>query len=238
MAETLDPKTREILRKYLRDVRTLPNEAARRQRFSALIAELFPGTTAVSEFARGIEKLIRIRTATGEKRGHADAYYGNAIIEFEKSLKATLSEAEEQLREYVSGSWPKAEENAASLLAIASDGVQWRIYRPKLLAGAPKHPLPEHFQLDLLRDLKLAEDTLGDFWLWLTSVLFRPQQIEPTAERFQIDFGSWSPLYRQGMLALQKAWVTISGESEATVAFETWQKYLTVTYGKLAESAT
>lgn len=238
MAETLDPRTREILRKYLREARTLPNEAARRQRFSALIAELFPGTTAVTEFARGVEKLIRIRTATGEKRGHADAYYGNAIIEFEKSLKATLSEAEEQLREYVSGSWPKAEENAASLLAIASDGVQWRIYRPKLLAGAPAHPLPEQFQLDLLRDLKLAEDTLGDFWLWLTSVLFRPQQIEPTAERFQIDFGSWSPLYRQGTLALQKAWAAISGESEATVAFETWQKYLTVTYGKLAESAT
>jgi len=238
MAETLEPRTKEILRKYLRDVRALGNEAARRQRFAALIAELFPGTHAVAEFARGVEKLIRIRLAHGEKRGHADAYYGNAIIEFEKSLKATLEEAEEQLREYLSGSWPKAEENARSMLAIASDGVQWRIYRPKLLAGAPARPLPEHLELDLLRDFKLAEDTLGDFWLWLTSLLFRPQQIEPTAQRFQLDFGSWSPLYREGMVSLKKAWAKVAEEPEARIAFETWQKYLTVTYGKLAESST
>lgn len=238
VAQTIDPKTREILRKYLRETRGLANEAARRQRFSALIAELFPGTNAITDFARGVEKLVRIKTVHGEKRGHADAYYGNAVIEFEKSLKATLHDAEEQLREYLSGLWPKANENTSSMLAIASDGVQWRIYRPKLLAGAAGEPLPEHLDLDLLRDFKLAEDTLGDFWLWLTSLLFRPQQIEPTAQRFQLDFGSWSPLYRQGMVALKKAWAKVSEEPEAKVAFETWQKYLTVTYGKLAESAT
>ena len=238
MAETIDPATREILRRYLREVRSLGNEAARRQRFSALVAELFPGTGAVTEFARGVEKLIRIRKAHGEKRGYADEYYGNAIIEFEKSLKATLNEAEEQLREYTSGSWPKEEENASSLLAIASDGVNWRIYRPKLLAPNQQKPYPKDIGLDLLRDFKLAENTLGDFWLWLTSLLFRPQQIEPTTERFQLDFGFWSPLYRQGMVALEKAWGTLAEEPEAKLAFETWQKYLTVTYGRLAESAT
>ncbi len=204
MAEVLEPRTRETLRKYLRDVRNLSNESARRQRFAALIAELFPGTYAVTEFAR----------------------------------KATLHEAEEQLREYVSGSWPKPEENAGSMLAIASDGVQWRIYRPKLLTGASREPLPEHLELDLLRDFKLSEETLGDFWLWLTSILFRPQQIEPTAQRFQLDFGSWSPLYRQGMVALKKTWSKASSEPEASVAFDTWQKYLTVTYGTLSESPT
>lgn len=238
MAETIDPRTRDTLRRYLREVRALGNEAARRQRFSALVAELFPGTEAVTEFSSGVEKLIRIKTSYGEKRGHADAYYGNAIIEFEKSLKATLHEAETQLREYVSGSWPKPNENARSMLAIASDGVQWRIYRPRLTAGASREPFPEQLELDLLRDFKLSEETLGDFWLWLTSILFRPQQIEPTAQRFQLDFGSWSPLYRQGMVALEKAWAKISEQPEARVAFETWQKYLTVTYGKLAESAT
>ncbi len=238
MAQTLDPRTKEILQKYLRETRSLGNEAARRQRFSALVAELFPGTHAVTDFARGVEKLIRIKTVHGVKRGHADAYYGNAIIEFEKSLKATLNEAEGQLREYISGSWPKTEENASSMLAIASDGLQWRIYRPKLLSGAAAEPLPEQLELDLLRDFKLSENTLGDFWLWLTSLLFRPQQIEPTAQQFQLDFGSWSPLYRQGMVALTKAWVKVSEEPEAKIAFETWQKYLTVTYGTLAESAT
>jgi len=43
MSETLEPKVREILRNYVREVKSLPNEAAKRCRFAALIAELFPG---------------------------------------------------------------------------------------------------------------------------------------------------------------------------------------------------
>ena len=84
MSETLEQRTREILRDYLREVKSLPNESAKRSRFAALIGELFPGSLAVTEYARGVEKLIRISRPTGVKKGHADAYYGNAIIEFEK----------------------------------------------------------------------------------------------------------------------------------------------------------
>src|SRR6185312_672312 len=166
MAETLEPKTRDILRSYVREVKSLPNEAAKRSRFGALIAELFPGTIAVTEYSRGIEKLIRISSPTGEKRGRADAYYGNAIIEFEKSLSATLSEAESQLREYVAGTWQK-EKSRRPLLAIASDGIYWKIYRPVLPAG--EEPSPETVTLDELRPFKVGEDSLGQFWLWLTS---------------------------------------------------------------------
>jgi hypothetical protein len=230
MPETLEPRVKEILRGYVREVKTLPNEAAKRSRFTALIAELFPGSTAINEYARGVEKLIRISQPTGEKRGRADAYYGNAIIEFEKSLSATLEEAKGQLCEYVAGTWQK-DEAPRSLLAIASDGITWKIYRPVLAAG--EKPSPETVSLDELRDFKVGEDTLPAFWLWLTSLLFRPQQVEPTAERFQLDFGTWSPLYREGMASLKRAWTKVSGGSEAKLAFETWQRYLTVTYGRL-----
>ncbi len=236
MPEILEPRTKDILRAYVRDVKGANNESAKRSRFAAVIAELFPGTNAVSEYTRGVEKLIRIEQPTGTKRGRADAYYGNAIIEFEKNLSATLTEAQEQLREYVAGTWQKEKEPRRSLLAIASDGINWRIYRPVLPAGA--EPSPATVTLDELRDFKVAEDTLGAFWLWLTSLLFRPQQIEPTADRFQLDFGAWSPLYRQGMAALKVAWVKVSGEPEAQLAFDTWQRYLTVTYGRLTESTT
>ena len=235
MAETLEPRVREILRNYVREVKSLPNESAKRSRFAALIAELFPGTAAVTDYSRGVEKLIRISRPSGEKKGRADAYYGNAIIEFEKSLSATLTEAEGQLREYVAGTWQK-HDSPRSLLAIASDGVNWKIYRPVLAAGAK--PTPETVTLDELRDFKLAEDTLGAFWLWLTSFLFRPQQVEPTAERFQLDFGAWSPLYREGMAALKRAWAKVHREPEARLAFDTWQRYLTVTYGRLTEDTT
>lgn len=235
MSESLEPKVKEVLRDYLREVKSLPNESAKRSRFASLIAELFPGSTAINEYARGVEKLIRIVQASGVKRGHADAYYGNAIIEFEKSLSATLEEAKHQLCEYVAGTWQK-EKFPRRILAVASDGVRWIVYRPVLPAG--EEPQPENVLLDELRDFKVAEDTLGAFWLWLTSFLFRPQQLDPTAERFQLDFGSWSPLYREGMASLKRAWGKVSGGSEARLAFDTWQRYLTVTYGRLTEATT
>src|SRR5215208_7820922 len=99
----IDESTRITLSQYLTDIRSLPNESAKTHRFSALVATLFPGTSASTEFAAGVEKMIRIDTSSGEKRGRIDAYHGNAIIEFEKSLKATGAEAERQLREYTAG---------------------------------------------------------------------------------------------------------------------------------------
>ena len=237
MPETLEPKVKETLRAYAREVRTLPNEAAKRSRFASVIAELFPGTNAVSEFSRGIEKLIRIDRAAGQKRGRADAYYGNAIIEFEKSLSGTLEEAKRQLCEYVAGTWQKENrESLRPLLAIATDGIRWIRYRPVLPEG--KEPTPENVVLDELRDFKLTDETLGEFWLWLTSLLFREQQVEATAEQFQLEFGSQSFQFHESMAALKRAWAKISGGSEAKLAFETWQRYLTVTYGRLTEDTT
>ncbi len=134
MPEILEPRTKDILRVYLRDVKGANNESAKRSRFAAVSAELFPGTNAISEYTRGVEKLIRIEQPTGIKKGRADAYYGNAIIEFEKNLSATLTEAQEQLREYFAGTWQKEKEPRRSLLAIASDGVNWKIYRSVLPA--------------------------------------------------------------------------------------------------------
>jgi type I restriction-modification system DNA methylase subunit len=234
MPETLEPRVREILRDYVRVVKSLPNEAAKRSRFAGLIAELFPGTKAITEYSRGVEKLIRIDQPKGEKRGRADAYYGNAIIEFEKSLSSTLEEAKTQLCEYVAGTWQK-DKSHRPLLAIASDGINWIVYRPILAAGT--EPTPENVTLDELRPFTVEEGTLGSFWIWLSSFLFRPQQIEPTAERFQLDFGS-SLLYGDSMAALKRAWGKVSGESEVKLAFDTWQRYLTVTYGRLTEDTT
>jgi len=237
MAETLDERTREILSAFVRDVKTLPNEAAKRQRFAALLGELFPGQKILTEFARGVEKLIRIKTADSTRRGYADAYYGNAIIEFENSLDATLEDAKQQLKEYASGLWEKKGENTRTLIAIASDGNVWEIYRPRLREGASLPPHPTDIELVDLRTISLTEASLADFWLWLNQVLFRPNQVAPTAISFQSDFGTWSPLYRDALDALESAWTSVSREPEARLAFETWQKYLTVTYGGLPDPA-
>jgi hypothetical protein len=86
---TLDDATQRILSNYLREVRALPNESAKTHRFAALISELFPGSPGIGEYSAGVEKFVRIDTASGQKTGRIDAYHGNAVIEFEKSLKAT-----------------------------------------------------------------------------------------------------------------------------------------------------
>src|SRR5690348_891078 len=99
--QRLDNKTYDILVSFLRDVRELPNEAAKRMRFATLIGELFPASRAVTKFPEGTEKIVRIDTAVGQKSGRIDSYYGNAVVEFERSLKATGKEAESQLRDYV-----------------------------------------------------------------------------------------------------------------------------------------
>jgi type I restriction-modification system DNA methylase subunit len=241
MPETLEPKVKESLRAYVRDVKALHNEANKTARFSALLGELFPD--AVAQYTKDVEKLIRIdhttAKGTAQKKGRADAYYGNAIIEFEKSLAATLEEAQRQLREYVSGIWQKELKKSDSLrplLVIASDGIRWISYRPVLPDG--KKPTPDTVVLDELRDFRVAEDTLGDFWLWLTSLLFRPQQVEPTAQQFQFEFGSQSFQYREAMAALKRAWAKVNNGPEAKLAFDTWQRYLTVTYGRLTEDTT
>jgi hypothetical protein len=50
---------------------------------------------------------------------------------------------------------------------------------------------------------RVAENALGDFWLWLTSLLFRKQQVEATAEQFQFEFGSQSFEFREGIAAFE-----------------------------------
>lgn len=65
MPDTLDEHTRAALGAYLREVKGLPNESAKRQRFSALLGELFPGQKILNQFFRGVEKLIRIESAGG-----------------------------------------------------------------------------------------------------------------------------------------------------------------------------
>jgi hypothetical protein len=234
--QQLDDKTHAILLSFLRDLKELPNEAAKRTRFAVLIGELFPGSKAVTKFPEGTERIVRIDTALGQKSGRMDSYYGNAVIEFEKSLKATGKEAESQLQEYTAGLWSSEPMPPRPLIAIASDGVTWRVYLPRLSDKGKGKIKPEDIELELTRELLVTEDTLADFWLWLTSLLFRPGAVEASSEQFRLDFGATSAAFVYGMQALRKAWRLVRKQSEPRVAFEAWQKYLTVTYGQLADS--
>jgi type I restriction-modification system DNA methylase subunit len=218
----------------LREVKTTHSEIGKRERFSALLGTLFPNQREVGIYTSGAETSLRIKTPEKDKTGRADTIFGSAVVEFEKDLKKTLSEAERQLREYVAGIWQSEPLSRRNLDAVATDGVRWRMYRPVLPENAEL--IPENIDLQLRREISLKEDTLNDFYRWLDIFLFRPSRLEPTSEAIREDFGSWSHLFHEGIATLRRAWVASRSESEARLAFDTWQSYLTVTYGKLSES--
>jgi hypothetical protein len=235
-ADGLDAKTRASLARFLRDVRTLKNESQKTHRFAGLISEVFPGV-APRQFAEGVEHVVHVESTEGSRsRRRIDAYYGNAIFEFENSLKATEETALGQLREYAAGVWAQEKKPRRPLLCVAADGLIWKVFRPRLKDDAVATPTPDDVELDHLRTLTLSEDSLREFWLWLSSVLFGGAGQNPTAERVRNDFGVASPAFAETMAALHAAWETAREMPEPKLAFDTWQKYLAVTYGSIGDT--
>ncbi len=233
---SLTNRTEQQLRAYLQDMKGTASEIGKRERFNALLGSLFPNTPEISQYSRGAEKSIRIRLGDREKRGNADTLYGSAVVEFERDLKRTLREAERQLREYAAGIWQEEPGERRTLAAVATDGIIWRVYRPFL----PKEfhaPTPENVQLELRREIQLDEHVLGDFYRWLDSFLFQNVNIEPTSENVRHLLGSVSEVFRDGLAALRGAWLGAREQPEALLAFETWRKYLTITYGNLGKES-
>ncbi|HEV2202429.1 MAG TPA: N-6 DNA methylase [Bryobacteraceae bacterium] len=233
MSDSLDVNTKQLLAHYLVEVRALPNESAKTHRFVALVGQAFPGSAVISKLTAGIEKAIRIQLPERAKRGRIDSYFGNAVIEFEYSLKTTGEVAEHQLREYCAGVWTNEGRPHRPLLAVASDGVVWKTYRPSLPSNLEEPPQPGDVTLELLRELNVTDSNLFDFYLFLNTLLFRTGQVVPSAEQFRQDFGRESLAYGDSMETLAMAWRRTREEKELDLAFRNWQRYLAVTYGSL-----
>ncbi|MBI5709758.1 MAG: SAM-dependent DNA methyltransferase [Candidatus Eisenbacteria bacterium] len=231
----LDAKTRTALLRFARAVRDLPNESAKTHLFMGLVGELFPD--AVAKVAEGIEKLVHVESGDGGRaRRKIDAYHGNAIFEFENSLKATGEIALGQLREYAAAIWSEEKLPHRPLVCIAADGAVWEVYRPQLRSASAARPRPSDIELEHLHTLNLSDDAVREFWLWLTSVLFGGGGKNPTADRFKNDFGATSPAFADAMAALREVWGIARKLPEPQLAFETWQRYLAVTYGQLGDN--
>jgi hypothetical protein len=233
----IDSLTQSRLLRYLADTQALPNESAKTHRFVALVQELFGAPAVTTELTGGIEKRVRIDAFGTKKRGRIDAFYGNAVIEFERSLAATGETAAAQLREYCAAVWAKEGRPFRPLVGIATDGVEWRTYYPSIPPTSISVPETKDIQLGApIRTIVLQPETLHDFWLWLTSLLFRPSRTEPSARMFRNDFGSSSPVFARVTELLAANWESLQDSSESKLAFRTWRKYLSLTYGNLTAS--
>jgi len=220
-------KKRSQIKDYLSEVESLPNEEGKKVKFLLLIDQLFGSKV---NMVSGLEKLTHIYLGDDKKHRFMDAYYGNLVIEFEKSLDASLPEAERQLKEYISGQWNEDGE-ANTHIAIATDGINWQTYYPSLIKECEPPWSPDQVELDKREFFTLKKEEIDDFYFWLNRLLLREGRLIPSASTFEEDFGLNSYACSDAFNLLSVAFDKIITEPESKLAFETWAKYLRYTYG-------
>ena len=224
----------EEIADYLSGLRQANSEEAKKLRFQNLLNRLFQDSQAardvVNQLAQGGEKTIfNIPRPGVPKTGYADIAYRNVIIEWEKDLAKTGRHAEDQLAEYLAGSWHSGERY--DYVLIATDGRVWRTYAPNLevLLG---QETPNRTALRKVEDFEVKKDNEESFFFFLDRVLFRTTKQRATLDAIQLDFGDTSRIFINTLQAMRRVMPTQTSTSPVHVAFEQWQRFLQLAYGK------
>jgi hypothetical protein len=219
---------------YLSGLRLANSEEAKKLRFHNLLNRLFQDSPAtrdvVNKLAQGGEKTIfNIPRPGNLKTGYADIAYSNVIIEWEKDLAKTGRHAEDQLAEYLAGSWHSGERY--DYILIATDGRVWRTYAPNLdvLLG---QETPNRTALRKVEDFEVKKDNEEKFFFFLDRILFRTTKQRATLEAIQLDFGDTSRIFINAVQAMRRVMPAPDSASPIHVAFEQWQRFLQLAYGK------
>lgn len=227
-------KVQEEVADYLLGLRQANSEEAKKLRFQNLLTRLFQDSQAakdvVNQLAQGGEKTIfNIPRPGVPKTGYADIAYSNVIIEWEKDLAKTGKHAEDQLAEYFAGSWHSGERY--DYILIATDGRVWRTYAPNLdvLLG---QGTPNRTALRKVEDFEVKKDNEEKFFFFLDRILFRSRKQRATLEAIQLDFGDTSRIFFNAVQAMQRVMPAQNMSSAVHVAFEQWQRFLQLAYGK------
>ncbi|MEO5606693.1 MAG: N-6 DNA methylase [Polaromonas sp.] len=227
-------KVEEEVADYLRGLRQANSEEAKKLRFQNLLTRLFQDSQAaknvVNQLAQGGEKTIFNIPRPGVlKTGYADIAYSNVIIEWEKDLAKTGRHAEDQLAEYLAGSWHSGERY--DYILIATDGRVWRTYAPNLevLLG---QETPNRTALRKVEDFEVKKDNEEKFFFFLDRVLFRSTRQRATLNAIQLDFGDTSRIFINAVQAMQRVMPEQNTSSAVHVAFEQWRRFLQLAYGK------
>lgn len=227
-------KVQEEVADYLSGLRQANSEEAKKLRFQNLLTRLFQDSQAakdvVNQFAQGGEKTIFNIPRPGiPKTGYADIAYSNVIIEWEKDLAKTGKHAEDQLAEYLAGSWHSGDRY--DYILIATDGRVWRTYAPNLevLLG---QDAPNRTALRKVEDFEVKKDNEEEFFFFLDRILFRSTRQRATLDAIQLDFGDTSRIFINAVQAMQRVMPAQNSSSAVHVAFEQWQRFLQLAYGK------
>jgi hypothetical protein len=229
-------KLKEIQSFYQR-VKSANKELTKKELFKDLLNRLYIGNEEiikiVDAISSGAEKaIINIPREDKLHRGSADTLYNKIIIEFENDLKKTYTHAKEQLAGYLLGQFNSGE--GYNFTLIASDFINWKILVPDVTQLDKLETLKEHELI--LNEVESSSFTLTEynaeaFYLWIDRFLFREEKQKATLQRIEEAFGYKSPVFIQSFRELIKHFRDVKNAGEVQVAFEQWNKSLSIAYG-------
>jgi hypothetical protein len=227
-------KVAEEIGDYLAGVKSAHSEEAKKLRFQNLLGRLFKDSPAsralIEQMAAGGERTIfNIPRPGTPKTGYADIAYSNVIIEWEKDLAKTGRHAEDQLAEYLAGKWHSGERY--DFVLIATDGRIWRSYTPNLDILLSQET-PTRMALRRVEDFEVKRDNEEQFFYFLDRLLFRSTQRKATLSEIQLDFGDTSRAFINTVQAMGRVMPDRQTASPVHVAFEQWQRFLELAYGR------
>ena len=233
MPEVRQSKWDKSVPAYIESMQRPSSESAKSQRFGILLNELFgeqPGF--IEEYVSGIERYVNVKEKDRILRGRVDNLFGSLVIEFEQDLRATLADAEDQLRKYVSCIWSQEAPGARRpYLGIATDGIHFRIYSPYIGDPAAPQVEPEEVQLGQIEEVDLRELEAAEVYFWLDRYFRRQEILPPTTENIVADFGVKSHAFQVASASLLSLWRQLGQEPQFAVVYESWAKYLLIVYG-------
>jgi len=228
------------LEEYLDNVSKATTEPSKTYLFLKFVSDVFGGIKAdyAEKLLPELEKHIKVEHGTVAVTGRVDVFLGNLIIEFESDLTSTLQEAEDQLKRYIAILWSE-KKHRVEWLALASDGMNFRVYRPRTSIALGERVISEDVLLEEVDkcNLKVMHRKQGAEWIyvWLDRYLLYRTLIPPTTEEFVRDFGLLSSSYKISDSILRNAWNEIKGTGVETL-YDEWAKYLEIVYGTEVQS--
>ncbi|MBI5403449.1 MAG: N-6 DNA methylase [Ignavibacteriae bacterium] len=225
-----------LIKEYHSNVKKANTELAKKELLKDLLNRIFDkdvdARKIINKMSLGAEKTIfNIPLKDRLKTGSADTQYGKVIIEFERDLNATGEHAKEQLAEYLAGNLFSGE--TINFTLIASDCINWKIYAPEseeIIFGKEKKV--KDIKLRETDKFVLSEKNFAAFPFFLDRYLFKTEKLRATLENISNDFGETSILFIRSIILMKKEFLGFNKNSELSVAYEQWEKYLSIAYGK------
>lgn len=224
----------EYVESYLSKIDQAGSEAAKRELFKSLLERLFNqddrAREVIDNMSLGAEAVVNVPLPERIKTGYADTQYGRVIIEFKDNLNQDEEDARNQLAEYVAGNWGSGEDYNFTLLA--TDCKEWKVYAPnhEKLVGEEDITVTD-VELEETESFEIKEDHSDETFFFLDRYLFQTRPQKPTLERIKQDFGEHSPTFVSCLDHLSRYFEEVRDDDHVEVAFEQWQRFLSIAYG-------